>query len=421
MSFTLALIIVGALLALTAFLCAVETALLACSKARMHQLSREGDLRANIVLDLNKQIDEVLVAILIILTLVPVASSALITSATLATFGPQAVIYSTAALGIVLIFVAEAFPKAVGTRFPNGIALAWARPLAWFMKLMLPITWGIKKLSDGILNLLGLHAGNANLFTEADLRGAINLGLEHGTLAPTQSRMLDAILDLNELTVADVMIHRSAIRGLDVNTQPSQLPASLAELRHSRITVYENEPENLLGILYVRDYLTALASVENRQMVRLRDHLRPLYFVPETTPIGHQLLEFLRLHRHLALVVDEYGDLQGLITLEDIMEEIVGDISDEHEAHQLSTAPHVMPSGTALLLGRTTVRSANRDFKWNLPEESAVTLAGLMVESLGRLPSQGESVTIGNLTLTVTHKRGHRVERIQVETHEPQA
>lgn len=413
------LLIVGALLVFTAFLCAVETALLACSKARMHEYARQGDPRAAITLQLIKQIDEVLVAILIILTIVPVTCSALITSVTLTHFGPEAVAYSTAILGITIIFVAEAFPKAIGTRFPNAIALSFSRPLMWCMHIMFPITWTIKQINDGILNLVGLGSKNANTFTEADLRGAISLGLETGTVGEKQHHMMDAVLDLNNLSVADVMVHRSAIVSFDVNTKPKDIPATLGHLRHSRVVVYDGTPENIIGILYVRDYLTALATVENRAQVKLRDHLRPLYFVPDTTPVGHQLIEFLRLHRHLALVVDEYGDIQGLITLEDILEEIVGDITDEHDG-PITDILETTEDGSLILRASMPVRNANRQFGWELPEESAVTLAGLIVESLGHLPSQGESITIAGITFHITAKRGHRIEKIRAVPPQPE-
>lgn len=418
MPLTPTLVVVGLLLIFTAFLCAVETALLACSKARMHEYARHGDPRAVITLQLIKQIDEVLVAILIILTIVPVTCSALVTSATLTHFGAQAVAYSTAILGVTIIFVAEAFPKALGTRFPNPIALVCARPLWWCMKIMFPITWTIKQVNDGVLAALGLSSKNANTFTEADLRGAISLGLENGTVGETQHHMLDAVLDLNNLSVADVMVHRSAIVSFDVNTKPKDIPATLGNLRHSRVVVYDGEPENIIGILYVRDYLTALAMVENRTQVKLRDHLRPLYFVPDTTPVGHQLIEFLRLHRHLALVVDEYGDIQGLITLEDILEEIVGDITDEHDGPP-SDILETEGNGTLLLRASMPVRNANRQFGWSLPEDSAITLAGLIVETLGHLPSQGESTVISGITFHIAAKRGHRIERIRAVPPEP--
>lgn len=406
------LLIIGSLMLFTAFLCAVETALLACSKARLHQAARGGDLRAVTALALIKRIDEVLVAILIILTIVPVASSALLTSMVLREFSAAVLPYSTAGLGLAIIFLAEAFPKAVGTRFPEAISLSCARPLEWCMKLMTPVTFTIRHVNNALLWLAGLAHHKSAAFTEADLRGAINLGLEHGTLGPIQHRMLDAVLDLNALTVADVMIHRSAIVSFNINTPLAEVPGVLGKLNHSRVVAYEGSPENLIGILHARDYLAALGAVSSRQQINVRALLRPLYFVPETTPVGHQLLEFLRLHSHLALVVDEYGDLEGLITLEDILEEIVGDITDEHDTK--ADAPEKAEDGSYLLRGNLPVRDANRRYGWSLPEESAVTLAGLLVETLGHLPAQGESVKVGALLLTVAGKRGHRVEKVKV-------
>lgn len=412
MSTSLTFIIIAVLLIASAILCAAEIALLSASKAQLHQAARKGNKRALVALSLLKQPDQVLATILIIMTIVPVASSALATSLLVRLFGPVGVAYATAALGLSILLLAEALPKAIGTRFPETITLSLARPMTWLVKALFPFTWAIKQFNTGVLTLFGLGGPGGPSFTEADLRGAINLGLEHGTVGKSQYRMLDAILDLNELTVADVMIHRSAIIAIDIATPPQVLPKVLGQLHHSRVIVYETQPENPIGILYVRDYLTALANVPSRNNVNLREHLRPLYFVPETTPLGHQLLEFLKQHRHLALVVDEYGDLQGLITLEDVLEEIVGEIADEHdqaEEREEST------DGSIILRGNTPVRAANREFNWELPSDAAVTLAGLMIEHLGHLPSQGESMVLGNLSLTVATKRGHRIEKIRLK------
>ncbi|MBI1309537.1 MAG: DUF21 domain-containing protein [Proteobacteria bacterium] len=402
------------LLLISALLCAVETALLCASRARLHQHAQKGDARATVALDLLKNTDQMLAAILIVMTIIPVVCSALVAGVALQQFGPTGAAWATAALGLFIVLVVEAFPKALGSRFPDAISLTFARPMRLSMLAMLPVTLAIKAFNTALLTLMGLRTKQGAAFTEADIRGAINLGLEHGALAPTQHRMLDAVLDLNELTVQDVMVHRSAIAGMDINTPPQQIPQVLGDLRHSRVIAFEGARENIIGILYVRDYLTALAAVETRREVQLKDHLRPLYFVPETTPVGHQLLEFLRLHRHLALVVDEYGDVQGLITLEDILEEIVGDIADEHEARHPTGAESLQPDGSYILPGNTPVRDANRTHKWRLPEGEAITLAGLLVEHFRRLPAQGESIELGGLTLTVAGKRGHRIETIRV-------
>ncbi|PZP40336.1 MAG: hypothetical protein DI585_01285 [Pseudomonas fluorescens] len=412
MSPALTIIIIVVLLTISAVFCASEIAMLSSSKAQLHQAARKGNKRALVALTLLKQPDQVLATILIVMTIIPVASSALATNLLVQLFGPVGVAYATVGIGLIILLLAEALPKALGTKYPESITLSVAVPFSWLTKILSPATWAIKMFNTGMLKLIGLGGDSGPTFTEADLRGAINLGLEAGALGTTQHRMLDAVLDLDDMTVADVMIHRSAIIGIDINTPAASLPKVLGQLKHSRVIVFEGKPENPIGILYVRDYLTALANTTSRANVRLREHLRPLYFVPETTPLGHQLLEFLRQHRHLALVVDEYGDLQGLITLEDILEEIVGEIADEHDP--TANSPERDASGTVTLLGNTPVRSANRQFEWELPSQSAVTLAGLMIEELGHLPSQGQSHRIGNLILTVASKRGHRIEKVRI-------
>lgn len=411
----LTLFIILALLLLAAIFCAAETAMLSASKARLYQRAREGNARAAQVLELLKHPEQLLATILIILTLVPVITSALTASVLDSHFGTLGIMLATALLAVLILLLGEAFPKALGTRYPDQLALALGPMVAATVRTLLPITNAIKFINSGLLQLLGLSHRNQPAYTEADVRGAINLGLEHGTLAPSQHQMLDAVLDLNALTLNDIMVHRSAMVGLDVHTPPAELPRVLGGLGHSRVVVWDSSPEYLVGMLSVRDYLSALAQVSSRHEVTLRRHLQPLYYVPETTPIGHQLRQFLALRKHLALVVDEFGDVQGLVTLEDILEEIVGEIADEHESSYSKPNTEPLADGSWLLSGNTAVRDANRLYGWQLPDESAVTLAGLMIETLQHLPVQGEQCIIAGLTLTVQSKRGHRLERIAVK------
>jgi Mg2+/Co2+ transporter CorB len=275
----------------------------------------------------------------------------------------------------------------------------------------MPIIFIVKNMTRFVMIILGINQTKQSQFTESDIRGAINLGVQHGSIKRSEQRMMDAVLDLDDLTVADVMIHRSAVAALDINTSTVDVPAALGLLKHSRVPVYENQADNIIGFLYVRDYLHQLSKVENRKQVKLRDCVRPTYFVPETSPVGHQLIEFLKNRTHMALVVNEYGDLQGLITLEDILEEIVGDITDEHDN---SHAEEAAADESVMLLGKTHVRDINRRYNWHLPEDSAVTLAGLLIDHLHRLPAQGENIVIGNLVLTVSSKRGHRIEKVHI-------
>jgi len=411
---TLSLLLIITLLLLAAIFCAAETAMLSASKARLYQKARSGHKRAAQVLELLKHPEQLLATILIILTLVPVVTSALVSSVFDATLSGLGIAIATAALALAILLFGEAFPKALGTRYPEQIALALAPLIHTTMRLFKPLTSAIKWLNSSLLKLIGLAQNGHPAYTEADIRGAINLGLEHGTLGPSQHQMLDAVLDLNNLTLKDIMVHRSAMVGFDIATPTTELPQTLGKLRHSRVLVWNQSPENLIGVLNVRDYLLALAHVANRSQVDLQAALQPLYYVPETTPIGHQLRQFLLQRKHLALVVDEFGDVQGLITLEDILEEIVGEIADEHDKPKTPANLEPTPEGRFVLPGNTPVRDANRQYGWHLPEDSAVTLAGLMIETLGHLPVQGEETTLTNLTLTVLSKRGHRLERIGV-------
>lgn len=405
------LAIVTLLIAISALSSAAETAFLSASKARLTQRARQGEKRAITALNLISSPEHMLTTILLINTLVNSASSALTTAFLVERFGEMGVAYATVAMSALILVFAEALPKTFGNRYAEAITLAFAPAFRVLVRLCLPFIWVIRNLNRIVMMLLGLSRHNQPAFTENDIRGAINLGLEFGAIQRTEQRMLDAVLDLDDLTVADVMIHRSAIAALDIATDPSNLPSALGKLRHSRVPVYQGQPDNVVGILYVRDYLTALAAVANRSKVVLKDHLREPYYVPETTPVGHQLLEFLKHRRHLAMVVDEYGDVQGMISLEDILEEIVGDMADEKDG-----AVENMPAadGSILLAGRLPVRDANRRYGWQLPEDNAVTLAGLMVDKLHHLPGQGESVIVAGQVLTVASKRGHRIEKVHV-------
>lgn len=405
------LVLVILLVCLSATSSCTETAFLSVSRARLHQRARHGEKRAITALNLVTHPEPMLTTALLVNTLTNILSSALATSYLVDRFGEVGVAYATVVVTIVVLLFGEAIPKTLGARFSEPIAIAFAPAYAFLVTLFTPVIWIVKALNRGVMLLLGMTHHAHGQFTENDIRGAINLGLQHGTIKRSEQKMLDAVLDLDDLTVADVMIHRSAIAALDINTPPTQVPAVLGALKHSRVPVFENQPDNIIGFLYVRDYLHALSQVDNRSKVTLRTCIRPTYFVPDTSPVGHQLIEFLKNRTHLALVVNEYGDVQGLLTLEDILEEIVGDISDEHDT---SVDEQRAADGSVILSGKTHVRDANRRYGWALPEDDAVTLAGLLVDHLHRLPAQGENVTIGPLILTVTSKRGHRIEKIHV-------
>jgi Mg2+/Co2+ transporter CorB len=407
------LIAVVALLILAGLFCAIEVAFLYASRARLHQKAREGSKRARTVLDLLQQPDMLLATLVLVLNTITILCSALTTALLVKWFGDAGVIYATILMAVAVFLFSEALPKSLGTRYPEAIALRFARPVALLYALLLPLTRGVRIFNTGILKLLKLEKNKTPAFTEGDLRGAISLGLEYGTIHKTEFRMLDAVLNLDEMTVADVMTHASAIVAVDVDTPPAQLPRILGRCNHTHVPVYQGRLNHFIGFIAVRDYLNALGQVSKRSDVQLKNILRPLYTVAAQIPLGQQLLEFSKDRlRHIALVSGGGNSVIGLVTLEDILEEVTG--SATHEAEAPAVTQQLAADGSVTLPGRCAVIDINKAFGWTLPVDEAVTIAGLMVEEMGRLPAQGESTTIDDLTLTAVYKHGHRIETIRL-------
>lgn len=411
MIFTLVLVI--CLLVLSAFFSAAEAAMLSSSRANLFALAKAGDRNAALVLKMMDKPESLLATILMCNNVLNIGSSALMTGLFIALFGAAGMAYATAMMTIIILIFGEILPKTLGTRYPDKLSMTLALPLKLFIWVCLPLTMSVNLINRLVLRLFGIKEDAGRAISAAELRGTIHLSLQQGGIKDTQYKMLDAILDLDSLTVGDVMLHRKAIDALDVDTIPAEIPARLAKIHHTRIPVYEGSAENIIGILTVRNYLEALAAAPNRHAVTIRSHLQQAYYVPETTLVGHQLRTFLTTQRHMALVVDEYGSLQGLLTLEDILEEIVGDMTPEGAVGVKFPKPAT--DGSVVLAGDTPLRTVNRHYGWELPYEEAVTLAGLMMERLGHLPVQGESVDCEGLQLTVVDKRGHKIHGIRVK------
>ncbi len=265
------------------------------------------------------------------------------------------------------------------------------------------------------MSLIGVKKDNLNnSFSEKDVRGAIGLGLKHGVLPNEKYHMLDGILDLETITVSDVMVHRSNINSLNIALPLEEILKKAANFPHSRIPVWEKEPDNIIGTLHIKDlYYTCFVAKRDDNKIRVKEILQKPYFVPENTTASKQMFEFKKLHRHLGIVVDEYGDLQGLVTLEDIIEEIVGEIEDEHDKSSPKIAKK--EDGSITILGTYAIRNANRDLGWNLPEnEDSVSIGGLLVETIGRIPNVGETIIIKGLKFTVLNKKRQAITHVNV-------
>jgi Mg2+/Co2+ transporter CorB len=251
------------------------------------------------------------------------------------------------------------------------------------------------------------------LAAHEEIRGAVEYHHSEGLVESGDRWMLGGVLDLSEMDVSEVMVHRTAIIMLDGKLPPREMLTEVLASQHSRLPVYRDEPENIVGVLHAKDLLAAIAQADGDiAAIDTAAIIRRPWFIPETTSLKDQLEAFLKRHTHFALVVDEYGALQGLVTLEDILEEIVGEIEDEHDA----AIPGVKPAddGSVIVNGDVTIRELNRCMNWDLPDEEAVTVAGLLIHDARRLPDAGQSFTIHGHRMNVLDRKGNQITQLQV-------
>ena len=374
------IIAIVVLLAMSGFFSGSETALTAASRARMHQLEKEGDKRAAAVNRLIADRERLIGSILLGNNLVNILASVLATSLFTLLFGPGgvALAMATAVMTILVLVFSEVLPKTYAITRTDSMAMTVARPIGI---LVLAVSWIVKLIQAIVmvtLKVLRLATPADAVSAEEEIRGAIDLhAFEGGVDAADRLRLVGA-LDLKELTVEDVMIHRKNIKMLNADMEPRQIVMKALASPHTRLPLYRGEKEEIVGILHAKDLLrAALPLGGDLSALDLEGILRKPWFVPETTPVQDQLDLFLSKRSHFALVVDEYGELQGLITLEDILEEIVGSIHDEYDVAVQGVRPQ--SDGSVNVDGWVPIRDLNRATGWDLPDEEAVTVAGLVI------------------------------------------
>jgi Mg2+/Co2+ transporter CorB len=258
------------------------------------------------------------------------------------------------------------------------------------------------------------------LAAHEEIRGAVEYHHSEGLVETRDRYMLGGVLDLAEMDVSEVMVHRRSMHTVDGDLKPREMLAAVLESQHSRIPIWRDEPENVVGILHVKDLLGALAEADGKiEAVDIPGILREPWFVPETTSLKDQLAAFLKAQSHFALVVDEYGALQGLVTLEDILEEIVGEIDDEYDVAVRGVKPQA--DGAVLVDGGVTIRELNRALNWNLPDEEAVTIAGLLIHEAQAIPEVGQTFTFYDHRFRVEARKGARLTQLRIEPLPPAA
>jgi Mg2+/Co2+ transporter CorB len=411
-------IILGAVLGLvilSAFFSGSETGLTASSRARMHEMARRGDRRAAIVNALRETPERLIGSILLGNNLVNILASALATMVFVQLFGDAGVIYATLVMTALVLIFGEVMPKTYAITHPDRVALAVGPILQVLVPVFAPVVMGVEYIVKRVLRLLGVDTSGADnvLSARDELRGVIALQHKEGSVVKQHRDMLGGILDLKELELSDLMVHRTKMHTIDGSLPLNQIIEELLKSGHTRIPVWTGDPDNIIGVLHAKDLFAALhASGGDTSKIDIEAISSPPWFVPDTTPVDDQLNAFLRRKSHFAIVVDEYGEVMGLVTLEDILEEIVGEISDEHDV--AVTGVRREATGSYVVDGTVPIRDLNRLYDWSLPDEEATTIAGLVIHEAQMIPEVGQEFTFHGFRFEVLRKRRHQITLMRV-------
>lgn len=405
------------LMVFSAFFSASETALTAASRARMFQLEKEGEKRARHVNWLFVNRERMVGAVLLGNTFVNIASSALVTAVLLNLFGDAGVAIATVITTAMVLIFCEVLPKTYAITNADGVALRVARAVRVCAQVFSPIVSTVGFLVAVMLRTIGVKSqGLVEDREEAaheELRGAIDLHHKEGAVQTNDRNMLGGILDLKELQVSDVMIHRKNITMIDADLPSEEIIERVLTQPHTRLPVYKGDSDNIIGVLHAKDLLRALSRAQgNFKAMNIGSLIAKPWFIPETSTLTDQLRAFLQRRTHFALVIDEYGALKGLITLEDILEEIVGEIRDEHDVPVSGVRPQ--PDGTTNVDGWVTIRELNRVMSWNLPDEEATTVAGLVIHEAQAIPEVGQIFRFHNFKFEILRKQRNQITGIRI-------
>src|SRR5487761_1154274 len=402
-------------LLVSAFFSASETALTASSRAAMLRLEKEGSRDAGIVNRLLATRERLLGAILLGNNLTNIAASTLATGLLLMFFGNIGEIYAMLMMTVLIFVLCEVLPKTAAFNMPDRMALAVAQPVDRMVRWFLPVLKAVEWLVRLILQGLGMPVGEMQsiLSPREELRGAVDLLHRAGVVEKIDRDMMGGVLDLRELTVSDVMVHRTKMVMLDADEPPREVVEAVLSTGVTRLPLWRGSPDNVIGVLHAKEFLRALhAAKGDPEKIDIPGLAKPPWFVPDTTPLYEQLKAFRNRKTPFALVVDEYGELEGLVTLEDIVEEIVGDISDEHDV----AVPGVraLPDGSVNVDGAVPVRDLNRAMDWNIPDHEATTIAGVVIHESRSIPEPGQSFIFHGFRFQVLRKNRNRITALRV-------
>jgi Mg2+/Co2+ transporter CorB len=421
---TLNLWIAGAIvifcILMAAFFNGSETALTAASRARMHALDRNGNRRATTVNRLLGNRDRLIGTVLLGNTLVSIGSSAFLTSVLEALVGYSGAIYATGIMTLLLLVFAEILPKTLAINYPDRVSLLVAPVIRVFVAIFGPILAAIEAVVQALLRLFGIDTSvrHALLSGREELKSTVDLMHREGGVERSERDMFGGLLDLSDLVVEDVMVHRTKMYAIDADLPPREFMREVVASPYTRVPIWRGEPDNIIGVVHAKDLLRAIdKSGGDIAQLKVDEVALEAWYVPNTTSLEDQLQAFLKRKTHFALVVDEYGVVMGLVTLEDILEEIVGDIADEHDPFVLGIRQN--PDGSVIVDGSVPIRDLNRRMNWHLPDEEATTIAGLVIHEARAIPETGQVFTFHNFRFEVLRKTRNRITSLRITPEAP--
>ena len=407
--------IVVFLIVASAFFSSAETALTAASDARMRQLASKGNPRAVLVEKLRADREGLIGTILIGNNAVNVIASALATSVAISLFQDAGLVWATITMTVVLVIFAEVMPKTYAFTYSDKYALAIAPAVRIVVLALSPLAAALRILANKLIR----KDEEAEANREEELRGLIEL---HGAEGDEEDRetqaMLSSVLDLNEISVDQIMTHRAEVNMINADEMIEDILQQVLASPHTRHPVFSGTPDNIVGVLHVKDLLRNIGKATqdggDGSGLSVQNIASQPYFVPETTLLFDQLQAFRARREHFAVVVDEYGDLQGIVTLEDILEEIVGDIDDEHDIDLVGLTAQA--DGSWIVDGGVTIRDLNRALGWQLPDEDAATIAGLVLFESRTIPRPGQEFRFHDIRFRILKRAGNRLTSIRLWT-----
>ncbi len=406
------IIILVIMVVVSAYFSASETGMMTLNRYRLRHLSKQGNRAARRVEKLLRRPDRLISLVLIGNNLVNILASALATIVGIRLYGNAGVAIATGVLTFVVLIFAEVMPKTIAALYPERVAFPSSILLAPLQKIMLPLVWLLNTITRGLMRLCGIRGNvhSSDAVSKDELRSIVNES--HSQISRRNQDMLISVLDLEKVTVSDIMVPRNEVVGIDINDDWKSIMRQLTHSPHGRIVLYRQSLDDAIGMLRVREayrLMTEKKEFNKENLLRAADEI---YFIPEGTPLNVQLVKFQRNKEKVGMIVDEYGDIQGLVTVEDILEEIVGDFTTSMSP---SLAEEVNPQsdGSVLIDGSANVRELNKAFNWSLPIE-ARTINGMLLEELEEIPQVDAQVRVGNYLIDVLDVQENMIKRVRV-------